>query len=248
MIKKIISYLKKKLDRKFFSLLLKKIDDLSLTNLDERRRNYTFNYNSNDYKANKNDLIFIHIPKTGGASIDEYLRKNAKNYYNFKKKSNHNAVSLLCSPEEFNYITFLREPTSRIFSYYNMSLQHKNTPAHSIAKKGIINLLKNDFQVKNLYCQYLSGYPGEIINDEIYKIALNNLKNFSFVGKFEKFSESFNKMCLFLKIENNERPFINVSEYKNLITIDEKKLIEGYNKYDIKLYREFFASNNINKN
>ena len=81
MIKKIISYLKKKLDRKLFSFFLKKIDDLSLTNLDERRRNYIFNYNSNDYKADKNDLIFIHIPKTGGASIDEYLRMNANNYY-----------------------------------------------------------------------------------------------------------------------------------------------------------------------
>ena len=75
MIKKIISYLKKKLDRKLFSFFLKKIDDLSLTNLDEWRRNYIFNYNSNDYKADKNDLIFIHIPKTGGASIDDKSKK-----------------------------------------------------------------------------------------------------------------------------------------------------------------------------
>jgi hypothetical protein len=242
MIKKIISYLKKKLDRKLFSFFLKKIDDLSLTNLDERRRNYIFNYNSNDYKADKNDLIFIHIPKTGGASIDEYLRMNANNYYIFKKKSNHNAVSLLCSPEEYNYITFLRDPSTRVFSYYNMSLQHKHTPAHSLAKKGIINLLKYDYQVKNLYCQYFSGYPGETINDEIYNIALKNLKNFFYVGKFEKFSESFNEMCSALKIENKERPFINTSLHENLLNADDKVLIEGYNMYDVKLYNNFFET------
>ena len=247
MITKIISYFKKKLDRKFFSLFLKKIDDLSLTDLDARRRNYTFNYNSNDYRADKNDLIFIHIPKTGGASIDEYLRNNAKNYYYFKKKSSHNAVSLLCPPEEYNYITFLREPTSRVFSYYNMCFQHKVTPSHSLAKKGIINLLKYDHHVRNLYCQYFSGYPGEIINEEIYNIALKNLKNFFFVGKFEKFSESFNEMCLLLKIDSNERPFVNTSEYKK-ISIDEKKLIEAYNIYDIKLYNEFFTTTKNNKN
>ena len=87
MIKKITNYIKKKIDRKLFSLFLKKIDDMSLTNLDERRRNYIFNYNSNDYRAEKNNIIFIHVPKTGGASIDEYLRAYESNYYIFLKKS-----------------------------------------------------------------------------------------------------------------------------------------------------------------
>ena len=237
--KKIISYLKKKLDRKLFPLFLKKIDDLSLTNLDARRRNYIFNYHTNDYKPDKNNFIFIQVPKTGGASIRDHLEKHLKDFYHFKKKSEHNAVSLLCSPEEYNYITFLREPTSRVFSYYNMCFKHKITPSHSLAKKGIINLLKYDHHVRNLYCQYFSGYPGETVNEEIYNIALKNLKNFFFVGKFETFSESFNEMCLRLKIDSTERPFVNTSEYKK-ISIDEKKLIEGYNTYDIKLYNEFF--------
>jgi len=240
MITKIISYIKKKFDRKLFSLFLKKIDDVSLTNLDERRRNYIFNYNSNDYKANKDDLIFIHVPKTGGASIDVYLRAHANNYYIFKKKSNHNAVSLLCPPEKYNYITFLREPVTRVYSYYNMSLRHKYTPSHSLANKGIINLLKYDYQVKNLYCQYFSGYPGETVNEEIYNIALKNLKNFFYVGKFENFNESFNEMCLALKILDKARPFVNKLEYNDSLNVDDKILIEGYNKFDIKLYNNIF--------
>ena len=240
MIKKIKNYIKKKIDRKLFSLFLKKIDDMSLTNLDERRRNYIFNYNSNDYRAEKNNIIFIHVPKTGGASIDEYLRAYESNYYIFLKKSNHNAVSLLCPPEEYKYITFLREPVTRVFSYYNMSLHNEYTPAHSLANKGVINLLKYDYQVKNLYCQYFSGYPGEIVNEEIYNIALKNLKKFLFVGKFENFSESFNQMCITLKIQNNERPFVNKSKYNNLLKNDDKILIEQYNKFDIKLYDNYF--------
>ena len=88
MIKKIISYFKKKFDRKIFSLFLKKIDDLSLTDLDSRRRNHIFNYHTNDYKPDKDNFIFIHVPKTGGASIRDHLEKNLKKFYYFKKKVN----------------------------------------------------------------------------------------------------------------------------------------------------------------
>ena len=59
-----------------------------------------------------------------------------------------------------------------------MSLYNKDTPGYSLAKKGIVNLLKYDYQVKNLYCQYFSGYPGENVNEEIYNSALKNLKLF----------------------------------------------------------------------
>ena len=246
-IAKIISYFKKKFDRKIFSIFLKKIDDLSLTDLDSRRRNYIFNYHTNDYKPDKNDFIFIHVPKTGGASIRNYLEKNLKEFYYFKKKSEHNAVSLLCPPEEYNYITFLREPVTRVFSYYNMSLYNKDTPGYSLAKKGIVNLLKYDYQVKNLYCQYFSGYPGENVNEEIYNSALKNLKLFFYVGKFEEFTKSFNEMCLHLKIENKESPYINTSPQKKTINLDEEILIKAYNKYDVKLYNELFSAINDNK-
>ena len=71
--KKLISYLKKKFDRKIFSRVLKKIDRLSLTDLDERRRNNIFRFHRNDYKFSKDQFVFIHVPKTAGSSVTIYL-------------------------------------------------------------------------------------------------------------------------------------------------------------------------------
>ena len=86
--KKIIDKIINKFNRKIFSIFLKKIDSLSLTNLDEKRRNYIFNYHRNDYKFEKNQIVFIHVPKTGGATIRDCLEKNLDNFYIFKKKAN----------------------------------------------------------------------------------------------------------------------------------------------------------------
>ena len=226
-------------DRKIFSILLKKIDTLSLTNLDEKRRNYIFNYHRNDYRFNKNQITFIHVPKTGGASIRDHLEKNLNNFYIFEKKSEHNPVSLLCSPKDYKYITFLRDPIHRVYSYYNMLKKHDFVPGHNLAKKSLVDLLINSYQARNMYCQYFSGFPFENVNEEIYNLAITNLKNFQFVGKFEDFDNSFIELCRKLNLTNNKIIHINRNTY-TAISEDQKRLIEKYNYYDIKLYNELF--------
>ena len=237
--KKIIDKIINKFNRKIFSIFLKKIDSLSLTNLDEKRRNYIFNYHRNDYKFEKNQIAFIHVPKTGGATIRDCLEKNLDNFYIFKKKSEHNPVSLLCSPKDYKYITFLRDPISRVYSYYNMLKKYDYVPGHELAKKSLADLLINSSHVKNLYCQYFSGMPFETVNNEIYEIALNNLRKFLFVGKFEDFGNSFNRMCSTLDLKIDSTLHINKNNYPE-INEDQKKLIIAYNNFDIKLYNEFF--------
>ena len=125
--KKLISYLKKKFDRKIFSRVLKKIDRLSLTGLDERRRNNIFRFHRNDYKFNKDQFVFIHVPKTAGSSVTIYLDgKMGNKLYKWEKWSQHHPISLICPPSEnYNYITFMRDPITRVFSYYNTSLLKK---------------------------------------------------------------------------------------------------------------------------
>jgi len=240
--KKIFDKIKKKFDRKVFSIILKKIDSLSLTNLDEKRRNYIFNYHRNDYKFNKNQIVFIHVPKTGGASIREYLQQNLDNFYIFKKKSEHNPVSLLCPADEYKYITFLRDPVNRVYSYYHMLKKHSHVPGHELANKSLSDLLINSFQVKNFYCQYFSGRPFENVNEEIYETAVNNLQKFYFVGKFENYNNSFKNLCKKLNLKDQKMPNINQNKYAE-INDDQKKLIMIYNKYDIKLYNEYFTEN-----
>ena len=106
-------------------------------------------------------------------------------------------------------------------------------------KKSLSDLLINSHQVRNLYCQYFSGLPFENVNDEIYNMAINNLRDFYFVGKFEDFNNSFVDLCNKLDLQNNTLTHINKNTYIE-ISKDQKNLIENYNKYDIKLYNEFF--------
>ena len=86
-------------------------------------------------------------------------------------------------------------------------------PGHHLAKKSLVDLLINSFQAKNLYCQYFSGLPFENVNDEIYNLAISNLKNFYFVGKFEEFHNSFIQLSEKLNLENKEFIHINQNKY-----------------------------------
>ena len=244
MFRKIISYLKKKIDRKLYSKILKKIDSLSLTDLDERRRNNIFNYHRNDYKFDKKKIVYIHIPKTAGSSVRKVLEDTISgSLYRWERESQHNPVSLLCSPsKEYRYITFLRYPVQRVLSYYMTSLNKQDTPRHSIAKRSLADLLINCWEVKNLYCQYLSGFVKEIVNEDIYNIAKKNLENFFFVGQFEKFDDSAKQLCnkLGVKLEYLPHVVLYSKTYHDPLSEDQENIIKKYNKYDIKLYNEFF--------
>ena len=78
-LKKLGKKIKKEFDKKVFSSVLKKIDDLSLTTLDSRRRNYFFKYNLNDFELKSNEISFVHTPKTGGFSIGSIMLSPFKN-------------------------------------------------------------------------------------------------------------------------------------------------------------------------
>jgi hypothetical protein len=123
-----------------------------------------------------------------------------------------------------------------------MLKKHSHVPGHELANKSLSDLLINSFQVKNFYCQYFSGRPFENVNEEIYETAINNLRKFYFVGKFESYNNSFKNLCKKLNLKDLKVPNINQNKYTE-INDDQKKLIMIYNKYDIKLYNEYFTEN-----
>ena len=46
-------------------------------------------------------------------------------------------------------------------------------------------MLINCWEVRNLYCQYFSGFVRDTVNEEIFQIANENLKIFIFVGDLQ---------------------------------------------------------------
>ena len=226
---------KKKFIYKFLSPRIGKlIDTLFLTDFARTGLNYYHRYNINDYQFDKDEICFVHVSKTGGMSLKNYLRKHEKIYI-FEKRAEHNPVSLLCPPKEYKYITFIRNPVDRVHSYYNMFLNGYKEP---VALNGLSNFLRNHFGGRNLYCQYFTGYIGEHVNDYIYELALENLKNFYFVGDFDNYSTEVKRLLNKLNM-NYENDIHENKSNKRPISEKERKLIQAYNYYDLKLFDNF---------
>jgi|ETNmetMinimDraft_11_1059920.scaffolds.fasta_scaffold89547_1 hypothetical protein len=232
--------LKNKLKKEIFRFFSITSDKLFYTSYFDKFQRYYANYYQNNYKLSKDISVHIHVPRTCGTSLSEILKlPNKKNIKFFKGV--HTAVSLISPPSEFNYITFIRDPIERIYSYYLMQKEYKKLAYHYHAKKGLDCLLEKCWLVRNAYCQYFSGYMQQDVNSEIFDLAKKNLENFFFVGEYENFENDIKKLMLVLDIECNN--IQHIDNYKRKLktgpNTDEIRKIKFYNYLDIKLYDNF---------
>ncbi len=231
-------YFKKFLYKKISPKIGRILDRLFLTNIGKRGLNFYHNYQQNDYIFKKDEYCLIAVPKTGGWSFRIYTEKYKLPFYKFKKNALHNPVSLNCSPEKFNYVTILRNPIDRVYSHYHLSRRTNDITS----SWGLINFLKINSEVKNLYCQYYSGLIDEIVDERIYNIAIKNLKNFKTIIDFENYSRDIKFFLKEFKIEKPDEIHENKNEYSP-ISEEEANAIKIYNYWDIKLYNEIFDKN-----
>ena len=102
--------------------------------------------------------------------------------------------------------------------------------------------MRHSHEVKNLYCQYFSGLIGENIDERIFNIALENLKNFKGIILFEDYDNEIKKFFNGFNIsEINEKFYINKSSEK-VLKKEEKESIKIYNYWDLKLYEEIIKN------
>ncbi len=163
-------------------------------------------------------LIFLHIPKAGGTTFNDILKREfrfKKIYslkYNdvedFKKLSSdkHKKISLLKGHFPFglhsyfenpHYVTFLRNPISRFISYYNYLLK---TPRHylyervALSKMSMLDFVQSDLTVEIDNCQlrYLTGTsdPINTLTNSLLEEAKINLTSYFEIGITERFDES----------------------------------------------------------
>lgn len=138
---------------------------------------------------NNNKLIFIHIPKTGGSTLQGIINRqykateiiNVKNsrvadeFMKLPSSTKEKATVLkghmafgyheaFVNPNQVSYITMLREPISRIISNYYFILKQKNHHTHKA-------LIENNYSLKD----YVSS--GVIANTENAQVRLlsNNI-------------------------------------------------------------------------
>jgi len=195
-----------------------------------------------DYQFGVDKIAFIHIPKTGGTTV-RYMIKECPDILN--KTINvaqgvHRPISKLRPPEEYKYFTFLREPISRCWSYWQMVKRDPSNPWNKYIND-FDEFLNNCWEVNNLACQQIAGCIRHNVNQEIYQQSKNNLDNFFFVGLFEDFDVSVKKLLYLISGNNQDGITIPIKNRwpKNVMTEEQKQKIKERNFFDILLYNNF---------
>ncbi len=177
-------------------------------------------------------LVFLHIPKTAGSSVGQWLDAQF-NEENIARIYSGNAKEQLAAALQNPKITFirghfglykplldviddpevyvaiiLREPVSRVLSLYN-HMQRRQVAGHQARMKTVKTLtdflqLKTDY---NEQTRYLSGMQDKNqfqLNIETgFKQALQNAQKIDFIGFTETLDQDFARLCQQLGFPKN---------------------------------------------
>lgn len=121
-------------------------------------------------------LVFVHVPKTGGTSLQGVFQHNERPMFNIRSPEQAKAFLALPQAERarhmglfghmpfgmdryvdrpVTYITFLRHPVERVLSAYAHNLRHPEEPgAAEIAKLGLAWTARP----ANFMCRFLAEY------------------------------------------------------------------------------------------
>jgi hypothetical protein len=222
--------------------------------------------------------IFLHIQKTGGITLQRLLRSKwnplhrriissvrrkfdssvpVNHFENFKMADRyyigHNCFGIhrfLPAPAE--YITFLREPVSRILSLYTYSKTNPTAYYHQHAKDKTLEefalhtpLMELDngqtrFVAGDEHDTFINRTPIGQADQRLYDQAIRNIEtSFSFIGLTERFEESVLMMARLYHWQNPYHLKLNESkEGKRTegIALELKERIKARNHLDVQLY------------
>jgi hypothetical protein len=211
-------------------------------------------------------IYFLHIPKAAGSTFNGFLIN--KNYsqnerfriiptpgeeIRFKNQDNKEDLKIVhghflfglheAGNIPFTYFTLLRDPVSRIISFYSFIREQKTHALHSKAMEMNLTeflLSQVTTEVNNGQLRYISGLRGVGFGNcsrEQLQIAKDNLdKYFSVVGITEYFDETI--LLLSHTFNWKHKYYISQNKTKNKIKITDRdiKTIRELNELDFELY------------
>jgi len=224
-------------------------------------------------------VIFVHIPKTAGTSLRNIIERNFQQHsiftvdgrnprksielFNGLAPEEKASFSLIQGHAEFGsfkdlphrqvkHITFIRDPVSRVLSYYSYILSDSfRRPQAEMAEGMSLRdylLSKSDWQMNNHQTRMIAGKVKPeygACNEEDLARAKNNIINcFHFAGLVERFDESILAMSRSLGWKMPFYKKANITRHRitrDAIDEEEIALIRHENRHDLELY-EFIRS------
>ena len=134
----------------------------------------------------------------------------------------------------------MRDPIQRVYSYYLMQKKDRRLPYHNHANVGLDFFIRKSWSCRNGMCKFINGNIKKEIDDNLYLISIDNLRNFYFVVDFDNFAEDSNKLIKKLKT-NKKIDYIKNFKTNNKREISNKdqETIRKYNNFDLKLFQYF---------
>jgi hypothetical protein len=194
---------------------------------------YNNGYHNPNYRFGKDEINFLHLPKTGGTSLCKILANDPKS--RFGRLNIHRPVSKHCPPGEYKYVTVLRDPVARVWSYYQMVLRSESGyPYQKWARQGLEVFLIKCWAARNLATRYIAGVIDPEPTQETLSLALANLSQFYAVLNFAEFSEEVSSFLQAHEIPLDEIPNER-NHYYDQPSAEQQELIRKYNHLDMAL-------------
>lgn len=179
--------------------------------------------------SHKYKCIFIHVPRTGGSSIETALAGRRVPFKEFRGEKHLTASNAKKLYSEYwdDYFTFtiVRNPWDRVVSHYNFSPFRS---INALSGKSLKYFLEK-------YKPY-SHEPNPCDYDNIIDIPLD------FVGRFENLNEDFKKICKHIGA-NLVLPHIGKTEhqdYTKYYNKETQKMVQEIYEKDIERYNYQF--------
>jgi len=165
--------------------------------------------------SHKHKFIFVHIPKTGGTSIESFFIKNAAIKNVPVGPGKHHMVRNIDGGllKKYFTFTFVRNPWDRMVSYYKFRLKR----SYSMFDHGgsfrewIMFLCSDDVQK-------IKGHRPHVLaikSQYQFLVSKSNEISLDFIGKFENLQQDFDIICDKIGIPQQKLPHKNKSKHKH---------------------------------